>query len=151
MDFSVPPSCRVRRIIAEPSRWPASKNSARTRDRLQMAGRNHRLSIAPKRLRHQTGYITAPPDPARPGGFLIFPGGVAFLDMRAVSQHDGQKLCCQTGGDNGPGISLLDQQRKPPGMVNMSVGYQHVINRARCKRAGCCCLCPPRPVAARSR
>ena len=74
--------------------------------------------------------------------FLIFPGGVAFLDMRAVSQHDGQKLCCQTGGDDGPGISLLDQQRKPPGMVNMSVGYQHVINRARCKRQGAVVFVP---------
>ena len=68
--------------------------------------------------------------------------GVAFLDMRAVSQHDGQKLCCQTGGDDGPGISLLDQQRKPPGMVNMSVGYQHVINRARCKRQGAVVFVP---------
>ena len=60
--------------------------------------------------------------------FLVGPLGVALLNVGGVAQHDAEQLPGQTGGVDGAGEALLDQQRHPAGVVDVGVGDDDVVD-----------------------
>ena len=65
---------------------------------------------------------------ARALALLVFPLGVALLNVGGVPQHNGQQLGGEPGTVDVAGEALLDQQRHPAGVVDVGVSDDNVVD-----------------------
>ena len=114
MVFVWPPSVRVRRMDAEPSRWPASTNPL---------GVGHGIQ----------GLLLRPAGPAVLAVFIL---GVALLDVGGVLEHDAHELSREPGGENAALEAVFDEHGHPAGVVDVGVGDEHIVDAARGKGQG---------------
>ena len=59
---------------------------------------------------------------------LVFPVGVAFLDVGRIAEHDVQQFPGDTGAEDPAPEALLHQQRQAARMVNMGVGDNDIVD-----------------------
>ena len=60
--------------------------------------------------------------------------GLAFLNVRAVQQHDLHQIRRQARGKDLAAKAVFDQQRDPPGMVDMRMRHQNIVDLIGRKR-----------------
>ena len=64
-----------------------------------------------------------------PGAFPAFPLRFHFLDVGAVTEHDPTELKGSLGANDLALKPFLDRTGDQPGMVNMGMGQQDVLER----------------------
>lgn len=67
---------------------------------------------------------------ARTAALLVFPAGVRLLNVGRIAQHDAHQLAGQTGAVDVAPEALLDQEGNAPGVVDVGVGDNHVVDEA---------------------
>ena len=73
---------------------------------------------------------------ARPRAFAVGALDIEGLHLRRVAQDEAGEIERGLGGENGAGVAALDEQRKPPGVIEMRVGDEHRIEPVRLQSGG---------------
>ena len=58
----------------------------------------------------------------------VAPFCLEFLNVGAVTQHDAAQVAGGKGADDLPPKTILEQQRQKPGMIDVCMGQQHIVN-----------------------